>query len=309
MICLVIVVIVGWILVTISGALSENGSWVYWVWLVLGTVVLCCILAGVAFYLAYAVNSIRINRRQANFIDAVTHELKSPMASLRLGLETMSRRKLSSQDMDKFTKAMKKDVHRLDRLISHLLNAAGLHLADGDSKGEVFDVCEVIKECIADVCTYHEFPETSIQFSEQSILHFGPVQDFEIVFRNLIDNAVKYCGKPPVISINVRNNLPGSRIENNEGVLIIEIENNGVSVPDSERQRVFQRFERTGIELERTKPGVGLGLFIVKMLLKRHQGRISLENPNGEEGTRVVVELPIQSPGAGSNSSTDLTEG
>ena len=125
MICLLILVIVGWILVTISGALRENGS-VYWVWLILGTIVLCGILAGVAFYLAQLVNSIRVNRRQANFIDAVTHELKSPIASLRLGLETMSRRKLSTEDMNKFTRAMKKDVHRLDRLVSHLLDAAGL---------------------------------------------------------------------------------------------------------------------------------------------------------------------------------------
>ena len=309
MICLLIVVIVGWILVTISGALRENGSSVYWVWLVLGTVVLCSILAGVAFYLAYAVNSIRINRRQANFIDAVTHELKSPMASLRLGLETMSRRKLSPQDTEKFTRAMKKDVHRLDRLISHLLDAAGLNVTEDDYRSETFDISEVIKDCISDVCTYHEFPEKLIAFSDQPIVHFGPVQDFEIIFRNLIDNAVKYSGKPPMISIHARKALSDPRIENNAGAMIIEMENNGASVPDTEKQRVFERFERTGIELERTKPGVGLGLFIVKMLLKRNEGRIRLETPESGEGTRVVVEIPIQKLVAGSNSPGDLSRG
>ena len=96
MIFLLIVLIIGWILVTVWGATKEGGSSVYWVWMILGTVILCGVLTGVAFYLAFLVNSIRINRRQANFIDAVTHELKSPIASLRLGLETLSRRQLST---------------------------------------------------------------------------------------------------------------------------------------------------------------------------------------------------------------------
>ena len=83
MICLLIVVIVGWILVTVWGALDNSGSSFYLVWLIVGTVILCGILAGVAFYLSFVVNSVQINLRQANFIDAVTHELKSPIASLR----------------------------------------------------------------------------------------------------------------------------------------------------------------------------------------------------------------------------------
>ena len=259
-----------------------------------------------AFYLAQLVNSIRVNRRQANFIDAVTHELKSPIASLRLGLETMSRRKLSTEDMNKFTRAMKKDVHRLDRLVSHLLDAAGLNVATDDLGSEIFDVREVIQECILEVCTYHQFPETNIILSEEPILHFGPVQDFEIIFRNLVDNAVKYCGDPPRITIEGEL-LAGAGTANR--IMVIGIENNGASVPESEKKRVFERFERTGIELERMKPGVGLGLFIVRMLLQRNRGKIEIQTPKGGEGTRIHVEIPVQNLPAEEDDSADSWKG
>ena len=290
MIFLLIVLIIGWILVTVWGATKEGGSSIYWVWMVLGTVILCGVLTGVAFYLAFIVNSIRVNRRQANFIDAVTHELKSPIASLRLGLETLSRRKLSHEDMDRFTGAMKNDVLRLDRLISHLLDAAGLNVVSDEAKCEVFDLRGVIRECISDVCTYQQFDEAHVSVSDDPVIHYGPIQDFEIIFRNLIDNAVKYSGTPPRIDISLgvkgNGNAENSRVN-------VAIENNGSSVPENEKQRVFQRFERTGIELERTKPGVGLGLFIVRMLLRRNKGTVRIETPTTGDGTRVVVEFPV----------------
>lgn len=289
MICLLVMVLIGWILVNVFAALKETETSIYWVLLPLGTVILCCILAGVAFYLAYSVKSIQINRRQANFIDAVTHELKSPIASIKLGLETMTRRQLSQEDTEMFTNAMKKDVRRLDRLISHLLHAASLNVENDQIVAEEFDFSQVVDECITDVCTYHAFDKSNISINVASKRYFAAVMDFEIIFRNLLDNAIKYSGTPPKISVELS--------EAESGAITVAIENNGASVPDAERDRVFNRFERTGIELERTKPGVGLGLFIVRFLLKRNRGTVRLETPEhrdgtSAEGTRVVVELP-----------------
>lgn len=289
MICLLIVVIVGWILVTVRGVLRESDSTIYIVWLIVGTVFLCSILAGVAFYLSVVINSVRINQRQANFIDAVTHELKSPIAALRLGLETMSRRQLSQEDTGKFTRAMKKDILRLDRLISHLLDAAGLNVANDQPVREVLDLKAIIQDCVSDVCTYHDFPEKQIDCQVEPILSVGFSQDFEIILRNLIDNAVKYSGNPPQVSIRTR-----SKKDRGVELMIIEIENNGASVPENEKKRVFKRFERVEIELERTKPGVGLGLYIVQLLVRRNNGSIRLETPRSGSGTKVVVELPIR---------------
>lgn len=293
MICLLIVVIVGWILVTIRGALQENGSPVYWVWLIVGTVILCSILAGLAFYLSFLINSVRINLRQANFIDAVTHELKSPIASLRLGLETIARRKLSPEELERFVRAMKKDIFRLDRLVSHLLDAAGLNVGDQPVR-EPCDWRQIVADCAAEVCAYRDFPVADIEWEVESFEHCGPIQDYEIIVRNLIDNAVKYCGDPPQIRITVSSR----ETARGEQRLILKVENNGSSVPDSEKKRVFDRFERTEFELERTKPGVGLGLYIVQLLVKRNQGRIRLETPESGEGTRVIVEVPLESAGS-----------
>jgi signal transduction histidine kinase len=293
MICLLIVVIVGWILLTVYGATSENGSGLYWVFLTVGTFVLCGILAGVAFYLAYSVKVIQINRRQANFIDAVTHELKSPIASLKLGLETMSRRRLSENDAQKFTIAMKKDVDRMDRLVSHLLDAAGLNVTREEPNSEVIDFQNVIRECITEVCTYHDFSEEFISVNQTPLSFVGTRLDFEIIFRNLIDNAVKYVGNPPQISIHCETDVV-SILPAKKSAIQISIENNGKSVPDSEKHRVFGRFERTGIELQRTTQGVGLGLFIVRLLLKRNRGQVRLETPESLNGTRVVVQLPAE---------------
>lgn len=284
MICLLVMVLIGWILVTSFAAIKETNTSIFWVLLPLGTFILCCVLAGVAFYLAFSVKSIHINRRQANFIDAVTHELKSPIASIKLGLETMTRRQLSEKDMGMFTSAMKKDVRRLDRLISHLLHAASLNVENDEIVAEEFEFSKVVDECITDVCTYHAFDRSNIEVSIGSTRYFAAVMDFEIIFRNLLDNAVKYSGTPPKISVCLD--------ETSDGSIIVAIENNGTSVPDAERDRVFNRFERTGIELERTKPGVGLGLFIVRFLLKRNRGSVRLETPEHGGGTRVIVELP-----------------
>jgi signal transduction histidine kinase len=284
MICLLIMVLIGWILVTVFAALKETDTSIYWVLLPLGTFILCCVLAGVAFYLAFSVKSVQVNRRQANFIDAVTHELKSPIASIKLGLETMARRQLSEKDMGMFTSAMKKDVRRLDRLISHLLQAASLNVENDEIVAEEFEFSKVLDECITDVCTYHAFDKTNIEVRTGPTRYFAAVMDFEIIFRNLLDNAIKYSGTPPKISVNLD--------EANDGSITVAIENNGTSVPEAERDRVFNRFERTGIELERTKPGVGLGLFIVRFLLKRNRGSVRLETPEHGGGTRVIVELP-----------------
>lgn len=312
MIVLLIVVLVGWILVSVSGATGEDGSPVYWLWLIVGTVILCCILAGFAYYLSYLVSSVRVNRRQANFIDAVTHELKSPIASLRLGLETVSRRKLSDEDLHRFAAAMTKDVRRLDRLISHLLDAAGLNVVSAASANETFLVGEVLRDCIGDVCTYHEVSEELIKLEIPEISHHGPLADFEIIFRNLIDNAVKYSGDPPEIRVTVREVVDDRRPD--QSMLVAEIENNGKSISPWERDRVFERFERTGSELQRTRRGVGLGLYIVRMLVNRNRGRIRIQDAQSGEGTRIRVEIPLakcpasESPAENTKESSDVHE-
>ena len=295
MICLLVALLVGWIIVTVYAGIRDSGSSVYWVLLPIGTVVLGCVLAGVSIYLAISVKSLQVNRQQANFIDAVTHELKSPIAALKLGLETISRRQLSGDDKEKFTQAMKKDINRLDRLISHLLSAAGLNVESKPDMERV-DLRQLVEESIEEVCTYRDFDAAHIRIDGECQAFTGPILDFGIVMRNLIDNAVKYSANPPVIKVSMA--MSSSSGNQDPKWVILTIDNNGAVVKPSERASVFNRFERTGLELERTKPGVGLGLYIVRLLLDRNQGTIELDAPPDFAGTRVIVKLPFQSDNA-----------
>ena len=127
MIVLLIVLTVGWVWVTVAGALSDpNYSPFYWTVLPIGTSFLVLVLAGTIIYLTLSIKAINLTKRQSNFIDSVTHELKSPIASLKLYLQTLNRRQVSPTEQEDFYRSMLEDVERLDSLINHLLDAGRL---------------------------------------------------------------------------------------------------------------------------------------------------------------------------------------
>ena len=127
MIVLIVALAVGWILLTVFGALADaESAALYWTVLSLGSVSLVLVLVGVVVYLTLSVKAINLSRRQSNFIDSVTHELKSPLSSLKLYLQTLGRRNLEPQQQAEFYRTMLEDVERLDGLIDHLLDAARL---------------------------------------------------------------------------------------------------------------------------------------------------------------------------------------
>ena len=115
---------VGWVLVSIAAALGSENAVFYWATLGVGVALLVVVLAGVIVYLALTVKAIALSQRQSNFIDSVTHELKSPLASLKLCLQTLTRRSVPAEKQADFHRLMLQDVERLDGLIDHLLDAA-----------------------------------------------------------------------------------------------------------------------------------------------------------------------------------------
>ncbi len=132
LIVLVVALTVGWVIVSASAALKSEHSGIYWTLLAIGATFLVLVLVGVVLYLVLSVKAIRLNQRQSNFIDAVTHELKSPIASLKLYLQTLNRHHVTAEQQADFHRFMLGDVERLDGLIDHLLDAARLeHAEDG----------------------------------------------------------------------------------------------------------------------------------------------------------------------------------
>ena len=284
MITMTTLLLVGWVLLTVFWALSSSEPGVFWVLLSVGSVLFVGVIVGVAIYLTVSVKAVNLTQRQSNFIDSVTHELKSPIASLKLYLQTLTMREVGEEERRKFLEFMMHDVERLDTLINHVLDAGYTSQATKQQQLEAIDLATLLRKCVRLVATRYRIDENCIELDLEPCEIRGERIDLVMIFRNLIDNAVKYAGKPPVVkvSMTVNNNLA-----------VVTIADNGPGIPQDLRSRVFARFVRLGDELQREKPGTGLGLHIVKTLLKRARGKIKIsENTQQDSGTVFEVKLP-----------------
>ena len=158
MIVVIVALIVGWVILTASSALQSPQSPLYWTLLTVGSLLFVLVLVGVVMYLTLSIKAINLNRRQSNFIDSVTHELKSPIASLKLYLQTLSLRKVTEEERSQFHRFMMDDVERLDGLISHLLDAGMIEKQQDDAQYEIIELAELIRNCVATVCARYRVP-------------------------------------------------------------------------------------------------------------------------------------------------------
>lgn len=283
LIVLVIVVLIAWVLVNVIAAVeNKESARAYWILLALGSVVLACILAGVIVYLVLSVRAINLNRRQSNFVDSVTHELKSPIASLKLYLQTLSRRSVTDQQRQDFHRYMLADVERLDRLINHLLDAARVERRSANERWEDCRLDQVLDQCVEGVRQRYDLGEDVISVAVEPIMLQSKPVDLTIVFRNLLDNAIKYGGSPP--EVRVAAHLSGGRAH----VMIID---NGPGIPRKLRRKIFGRFVRLGNELERSTQGTGLGLYLVRTAIRSLGGSIRVRDRRGHVGTEFEVVL------------------
>lgn len=259
-------------------------SW--WGALTIGVMAFTAILAGLSAWLVLSLKEIGLNNRQANFVDSVTHELKSPIAALQLYLETLRMRNLSDEKRQEFHAIMAGELQRLDSLISQLLEVGRLDaLGDTDEPAEI-EISELLRQFAETACLNWkvDFEET-FEFDCEPVTILGKKIVIDLIFSNLIDNAVKYSGTPPIVKVRVR---PWGRSR-----VKIEITNNGSGISPDDRRKVFQIFYRGGSELERRRKGTGLGLYIVNTLVKKSRGRILVKDHQQEEaGCTFEIELP-----------------
>ena len=256
-----------------------------WSALIIGVAVFALILVGLSFYLFLMIKEVQLNQRQANFIDSVTHELKSPIASLRLYLETLEMRALSDDQRTKFYRVMEEELERLDHLITQLLEVGRIDAIGEQSDPEEISLETLLRKCGAAACAHHKKDEAeTITFDFQPMAVFARPLVLETVFRNLLDNAIKYAGDPPRIEVQVRK---GER-----GRVLVRIIDNGLGGPHELRKQIFRMFFRAGSELTRRQKGTGLGLYIVHTLVKQLKGRISVHDREGASGSVFEVELP-----------------
>lgn len=285
MIALLVVLTVGWVLLAVSGALANTRfAGLHWTLLCVGTAFIALLLVGVVLYLGLSIKTINLSRRQSNFIDGVTHEFKSPIASMRLWLQTMTLREVSQEEQASFFQFMLEDLDRLERLVNQVLEAGRLDAAPSDGEVEEVAMVDLLNECADTVCLRHRVPSDSIHLDVLSCSLRARRVDLEMIFRNLMDNAVKYAGSEPQVEV-VSRLLPN-------GNVVTQVCDNGKGIPHRLRRKIFGRFVRVGLELEREKPGTGLGLYLVRTLVRRLGGRVRARDREAGPGAVFEVELP-----------------
>lgn len=281
-----VVLIVFWNIALVTDwfrGLTSNGA-SGWIFLVCGYVLFLAVIVGLILFIISLARQIRLNQRQQNFIDAVTHELKSPLTSLKLHLETMRMRELPPEMRERFTSLMLADVERLNGLIDHVLEAARVDQKRREIAFEEVALTPLLESAIALARDRHDLPPGSIRLEAAPLAVRTDRVGLELVLFNLLDNAIKYSRDTVDVTVTLRATPNGD--------VMIAVRDAGVGIPRQQLKRVFQRFYRIGNEMTRTRRGTGLGLFIVQETLRRLKGSIRAESPGENLGSTFTLTLP-----------------
>jgi signal transduction histidine kinase len=256
---------------------------VRWVLIILGSVLFVAITAGLVGLAAWLVREMRLNQRQQAFLDAVTHEMKTPLASLRLYLETLERRDPEPARRREFLVRMGEDVERLEHTVDQVLAAAR---AEGRGKRQPVpvDLAGLLAPTIVELRERHGLDASAIRVREEApVSALGNPAELAVVFRNLIENAIKYSDPTVDVTVTLR--------ERGDGRVQVEIADRGIGIERRELRKIFQRFYRAGRDVQRQAAGLGLGLFIVGNLVRRNGGRVEARSEGSGQGSRFVVTL------------------
>jgi signal transduction histidine kinase len=288
---LLVILAVGWQMLVVSGvrSVARDLSTLDWLLLVLGTVFFLLIIVGLVWLCAWLVREVRVNQRQRAFLDAVTHEMKTPLASLRLYLDTLLRHDPEADRRRKFLGRMHEDLERLDQTVDQVLTAARSEEPRGRGARDAVRLPNLLRECIAEIRAHHHLSEQAVLLDvAPNAAVAGDAGELSVVFRNLLENAVKYSDDPVKVKVVV---TPGG-----DGRVRVEISDRGIGIPSGELRKIFQRFYRAGRDVQRTAAGLGLGLFIVRNLVRRQGGRVVARSEGWGEGSRFVVTLRAAPP-------------
>ena len=255
--------------------------------IVLGIVLFGLIIAGLIVYTVFLVLEIKRNEEHDSFINAVTHELKTPIASIRLYLETLQSREVSETKRKEFYDAMLADADRLHRTVDQVLKAAVVReRPQAVARGPV-DVGALARECVELALTRHHLAPGAIALEttgDRTLTVNGDGDELRTVVTNLLDNAVKYSGPDPRVTVAVAAPAPDT--------VWIRIQDRGIGIPRKQLKRIFRRFYRVhALGLGHVK-GTGLGLYIVRSIARAHGGRVFAQSEGEGRGATFTLELP-----------------
>ncbi|TAN24585.1 MAG: HAMP domain-containing histidine kinase [Acidobacteria bacterium] len=266
---------VGWIVLN-----SREG-----VLLILGILLFPLIVAGLVLNTIFLVREIRRNEQHNAFINAVTHELKTPVASIRLYLETLQARQVEPAQRQEFYRTMLADTDRLLATVEQILRAGRATHTFRKPIRQQLDLAMLVQESLAQVCARYDLPVGAVggRPPSQTATTLGDAEELRAAIANLFDNAVKYSGGKPQVTWSLGQEDPG--------FWTLRVSDRGAGIPRAELKSIFKRFYRVSNPAAQVS-GTGLGLFIVRSVARRHGGRVHAESDGPGRGSTFVLALP-----------------
>jgi two-component system phosphate regulon sensor histidine kinase PhoR len=249
-----------------------------------GSVFLIILLVGIYFFQRTIKKESEVHQQQQNFLLSVTHELKSPLAAIKLVLQTLVKRDLNKDKRDQLIGNSIEDVGRLDDLVENMLLATRIENNSYSYPKELFDFSELVKSIYDRAIITSENTRNFQQQIEQNISIMGDRFALGSLINNILENAIKYSPNAALVQV---------QLYQQSNKIFFIVADQGVGIADSERQKIFQKFYRSGNELTRQNKGTGLGLFIVAQVAKNHQAKVLVSN-NQPKGTIFEIIFNLE---------------
>lgn len=273
-------------------AIVLNVSWIVFHWrqavpLVLGIIFFGLLIAGVAVNTIFLVREVRRNEQQDSFLNAVTHELKTPIASIRLYLETLASRNLDEAKRGEFYRIMLEDTDRLLGTVEQVLKAGEVRLTGARKNWQEVQFSTVVADALALARVRQNLSPEVLRFGvtpTDEITVLGNPEELRTAVFNLLDNAIKYSGEKKDIVVDLL--TPGIDI------VMLCVRDQGVGIPQNELKRIFKRFYRAANSKTNQVKGTGLGLFIVRSIARRCGGDAYAESEGEGRGSTFIIRLP-----------------
>ena len=256
---------------------------------ILGFILFAILIAGVVLNTVFLLREVRRNERQDSFLNAVTHELKTPIASIRLYLDTLERRPVDEAQRQKFYTIMRSDTDRLLGTVETVLKAGELGQRARVQQRTRIELRPLVAECVETVLSRHHLAAEAIQLADipgnVRLFVMGNVDDLRTAILNLLDNAVKYS--PNGVAIFCRLSIEHCTWA------VLSISDTGLGIAPSDLKRIFKRFYRADTSDRVKIKGTGLGLFLVRTIARQHGGNIEAESAGLGKGSTMYLKLPL----------------
>lgn len=273
-------------------AIALNVGWMIFHWrhfvpLVLGIILLALLIVGLVMNTIFLIREVRRNEQQDSFLNAITHDLKTPITSIRLYLETLQSRPLDEPQRRDFYRIMLEDTERLLTSVDQVLKASEVRQRSLRKNWQDVNFAEIVNEVLELTRLRQHLPPSALCWGSKppgDITVMGSAEELRTAVFNLFDNAVKYSEQQKTIVVDL--------LTPNIDTVLLRVLDHGVGIGRKELKRIFKRFYRAPSPVGGQVRGTGLGLFIVRSIARRHGGDAYAESEGEGRGSTFTMRLP-----------------